>query len=63
MENFKKKIRTDDKDLKKQYLFMEKIHEHLSIGNKLNELKNFDMPTQICINGVEHLCHQLRAII
>ena len=42
MENLKKKIRTDDKDLKKQFLFMEKIHEHLSIGNKLNELKNFD---------------------
>ena len=41
MENFKKKIRTDDKDLKKQFLFMEKIHEHLSIGNKLSEIKDF----------------------
>lgn len=43
MENFKKKIRADDKDLKKQFLFMEKIHEHLSVGDKLNELKDFSV--------------------
>ena len=43
MNNFKKKIRFEDKELKNQLAFMEKIHEQLSIGKKLNELKIFSV--------------------
>ena len=38
MNNLKKKIRTEDKELKYQYSVMEKLYKALSDGKKINEL-------------------------
>tara|TARA_E500000178_G_scaffold308270_1_gene321789 strand:+ start:1233 stop:2333 length:1101 start_codon:yes stop_codon:yes gene_type:complete len=42
MTNLRKKIRSDDKELKFQYSTMEKIYESLSNGKKLNEISDLN---------------------
>ena len=50
MNNLRKKIRTEDKELKYQYTVMEKIYGFLSEGKKINEMSNLNDKEKEIVN-------------